>query len=193
MPSSVISCSRSVVAISTRFLVAVVGAALVVALLAALLLREEGAAGGSVKKVWQAKEFTLAMVKPDAVRGGHTGAIIDRTESEGFEIVALKKTHLTLAQAKVFYAEHKDRPFFTALTEFMSSGPVVVMLLSKDDAVASWRALIGATNPTRAAEQTMRRLYGLDGTQNAVHGSDAVATAIVEGSFFFPELLSSLV
>ena len=143
------------------------------------------------RKVWHTKEYTLAIIKPDAVRNKHSGKIIDRIEQEGFDVIALEKRLLTVSQAQKLYAEHQARPFYPKLVEFMTSGPIVVMILSKSNAVRDWRSLIGATNPANAAEQTIRSLYGTDGTQNAAHGSDSLESATREVAFFFPHLISS--
>lgn len=141
----------------------------------------------TIKKVPN-MEHTLAIIKPDAVRAHNSGKIIDRIEQEGFEIVGMKKINLSLAQAQSFYAVHKERPFFGELVEFMTSGPVVVMALAKDNAVKAWRDLMGATNPAQAADNTIRKLYGASVGENATHGSDAPETAAEEVKFFFPEL-----
>ncbi len=133
-------------------------------------------------------EKTFAIIKPDAVKAGYTGKIIDRIESEGFNILGMRKMHMTKAQAEAFYAVHKERPFFGELVEFMISGPVVVMVLAKDGAIKAWRDLMGATNPAQAAPNTLRKLYGASVGENATHGSDAPETAAVEVKFFFPEL-----
>jgi nucleoside-diphosphate kinase len=133
-------------------------------------------------------EKTLAIIKPDAVKAGHTGNMINRIEQEGFAILGLKKMHLTKSQAEAFYAVHKERGFYGELVEFMISGPVVVMTLAKDGAIKAWRDLMGATNPAQAEPNTMRRLYGTSVGENATHGSDAPETAAVEVKFFFPEL-----
>ncbi len=133
-------------------------------------------------------EKTLAIIKPDAVQAMHTGKIIDRIEHEGFTIVGMKKLHMTKAQAEAFYAVHKGRGFFDELVEFMSSGPVVVMALSKNGAIMAWRDLMGATDPAKAAPNTLRKLFGTNIGNNATHGSDAPETAAVEVKFFFPEL-----
>jgi nucleoside-diphosphate kinase len=133
-------------------------------------------------------EKTFAIIKPDAVKAKNSGKIIDRIEQEGFEIVGMKKTHLTKDQAEQFYAVHKERPFFASLVEFMTSGPVVVMTLQKENAIKAWRDLMGATDPAQAPENSLRKLYGTDKGENATHGSDAPETAAVEIKFFFPEL-----
>ncbi|MFN4313377.1 MAG: nucleoside-diphosphate kinase [Chitinophagaceae bacterium] len=131
---------------------------------------------------------TFTMIKPDAFRNGHAGAILDRIIKEGFRIVALKMTKLSTEKAGEFYAVHKERPFYGELVEFMSSGPIVAAILEKDNAVASFRELIGATNPAQAAEGTIRKLYATSVGENAVHGSDSDANAAIEGSFFFSGL-----
>jgi nucleoside-diphosphate kinase len=133
-------------------------------------------------------ERTFGIIKPDAVAAKHTGKIIDRIEQEGFNIVGMKKMHLTKAQAQEFYAVHKDRPFYAELVEFMISGPVVVMALEKQNAIKAWRDLMGATDPAVAEPNTLRKLYATSKGKNATHGSDAPETAAVEVKFFFPEL-----
>lgn len=133
-------------------------------------------------------ERTFGIIKPDAVAAKHTGKIIDRIEQEGFNIVGMKKMHLTKAQAQEFYAVHKDRPFYAELVEFMISGPVVVMALEKQNAIKAWRDLMGATDPAVAEPNTLRKLYATSKGKNATHGSDAPETAAVELKFFFPEL-----
>jgi nucleoside-diphosphate kinase len=133
-------------------------------------------------------EQTLAIIKPDAVASKYTGKIIDRIECEGFGIVGMKKVHLTKQQAEAFYAVHKGRPFYDELTTFMCSGPVVTMALEKENAIQAWRDLMGATDPAQAAPNTLRKLFAKNKGENAVHGSDAPATAKDEIKFFFPEL-----
>ncbi len=133
-------------------------------------------------------ERTFAIIKPDAVKAKYTGKIIDRIEQEGFNIVGMKKLHLTKEQAEAFYAVHKERPFYGELTTFMCSGPVVVMCLEKDNAIKAWRELMGSTDPEQAAPNTLRKLYAKNKGENAVHGSDAPETAKEEIKFFFPEL-----
>ncbi|MBD3273282.1 nucleoside-diphosphate kinase [Candidatus Dependentiae bacterium] len=133
-------------------------------------------------------EKTLAIIKPDAVKAKNSGKIIDRIEQEGFEILGMKKIHLTKEQAEKFYAIHKERPFFESLVEFMTSGHVIVMALQKDNAIKAWRDLMGATDPNEAKENTLRKLYGSNKGENATHGSDALETAATEVKFFFPEL-----
>jgi nucleoside-diphosphate kinase len=131
---------------------------------------------------------TFTMIKPDAMKNGYAGAIIDRVIKEGFKIVALKMTKLSADKAGEFYAIHKERPFYGELVEFMSSGPVIAAILEKDNAVAAFRTLIGATNPAQAAEGTIRKLYATSVGENAVHGSDSDENAKIEGDFFFSGL-----
>ena len=133
-------------------------------------------------------ERTLTIIKPDAVAAGNAGNIIAHLEREGFEIVAMKKISLTPAQAMAFYAVHSERPFYGSLVEFMTSGPIVPMVLERENAISSLREVMGATNPENAAEGTLRKLYATNIEQNAIHGSDAVETAAVERAFFFSAL-----
>lgn len=128
------------------------------------------------------------MIKPDAVSAGHTGAILDHIIKGGFKLVAMKYIHLTKDQAGKFYEVHKERPFYGELVDFMSSGPIVAAILEKDNAVADFRQLIGATNPADAAEGTIRKIYAKSIGENAVHGSDSDENAAIEGSFFFSGL-----
>ena len=130
-------------------------------------------------------EQTLAMIKPDATGRNLIGKIVARIEDEGFVIRAMKKLHLSKAEAECFYAVHKERPFYNDLTAFMSSGPIVALLLERENAIAKWREVMGATNPANADEGTIRKLYALDVEKNSVHGSDAPETAAVESAFFF--------
>jgi nucleoside-diphosphate kinase len=125
------------------------------------------------------------MIKPDAMADGHAGAIIDQIIKAGFRIVAMKQVRLSDAIAGEFYAIHKERPFFGELTEFMSSGPIIAAILEKENAVADFRTLIGATNPANAAEGTIRKRFARSVGENAVHGSDSDENAAIEGSFFF--------
>ncbi len=134
-----------------------------------------------------AAERTLAMIKPDAVRRNLIGKIVAHYENEGFEVVGLKKLHLSLDDARAFYAVHAERPFYESLTEFMSSGPICVLVLERDNAIAHLRQVMGATNPEEAAEGTIRALYAESLEANSVHGSDAPETAAVEIAFFFGE------
>lgn len=128
---------------------------------------------------------TFTMIKPDAVRAGNIGNILQMINAAGFRIVAMKYTNLSLAQAGTFYEVHKERPFYGELTEFMSSGPIVAAILEKDNAVADFRKLIGATNPAQAEEGTIRKKYAASIGENAVHGSDSDENAKIEGDFFF--------
>jgi len=125
------------------------------------------------------------MIKPDAVANGHIGAIINDITSAGFKIIALKYTRLTTETAGKFYEIHKERPFYTDLVNFMSSGPIVAAILEKDNAIEDFRKLIGATNPAEAAEGTIRQKYAKSIDANAVHGSDSNENAAIEGDFFF--------
>jgi nucleoside-diphosphate kinase len=133
-------------------------------------------------------ERTLAIIKPDAMRRRLAGDIIKRIEASGLEIRALKLMHLTLAQAGAFYEVHKARPFYSSLCEYMSSGPVLIAVLTDEGAIARWRDLMGATDPAKAAAGTIRKDFGENIEQNAVHGSDAPETAAHEISFFFSAL-----
>ena len=128
---------------------------------------------------------TFTMIKPDAVKAGHTGAILNQINEAGFRIVALKKTQLTTESAGRFYEVHKERPFFGELVEFMTSGPIVAAILEKDNAVADFRKLIGATNPAEAEAGTIRAKYAKSIGENAVHGSDSDENAKIEGDFHF--------
>jgi nucleoside-diphosphate kinase len=131
---------------------------------------------------------TFTMIKPDAVRNGHIGNILQMINAAGFRIIAMKYTQISLQQAGAFYEVHKERPFYGELTAFMSSGPIVAAILEKDNAVADFRKLIGATNPAEAAEGTIRKLYATSLGENAVHGSDSDENARIEGDFFFSRL-----
>jgi nucleoside-diphosphate kinase len=128
------------------------------------------------------------MIKPDAIKNGHAGAIIDRIIKEGFKIIALKQTRLTEEKAGEFYAIHKARPFYGELVEFMSSGPIIAAILEKENAVSAFRTLIGATDPAKADANTIRKLYAQSVGENAVHGSDSDDNAKIEGDFFFSGL-----
>ncbi len=129
--------------------------------------------------------ITFTMIKPDAVRNGHIGGILNKINEAGFRIVAMKYTKLSIEKAGEFYAIHKDRPFYGELIEFMSSGPIVAAILEKDNAVLSFRQLIGATNPADAAPGTIRALYATNVGENAVHGSDSDENAHIEANFHF--------
>jgi len=132
--------------------------------------------------------LTFAIIKPDAMRAGNTGNIIQRINDSGFKIRALKLVHLTLPQAEGFYAVHRERPFFAGLTEFMSGGPSLVMVLEKEGAVKAWRDLMGATDPAKADEGTLRKQFGGSVGENATHGSDSDENAAVEIAYFFSRL-----
>lgn len=128
---------------------------------------------------------TFTMIKPDAVKNGHIGNILAMITTAGYRIVSLKLTQLSVADAQKFYAIHTERSFFGELVEFMSSGPIVAAILEKENAVADFRTLIGATNPAEAAEGTIRKIYATSLGENAVHGSDSDANAAIEGAFHF--------
>ena len=131
---------------------------------------------------------TFTMIKPDAMKNGHAGKIIDHIIGGGFRIVALKQLQLSANKAGEFYAVHKERPFYGELVEFMSSGLIIAAILEKDNAVADFRKLIGATDPSKADEGTIRKLYATSLGENAIHGSDSDENAAIEGSFFFSGL-----
>jgi len=128
---------------------------------------------------------TFTMIKPDAVEKGHIGAILDKINAAGFSIVAMKYTQLSRQDAEAFYAVHAERPFFDELVTFMTRGPIVAAVLEKDNAVADFRTLIGATNPAEAAKGTIRKLYASSVGENAVHGSDSDENAAIEAAFHF--------
>lgn len=128
---------------------------------------------------------TFTMIKPDATSKGYTGAILDQIIKAGFSVKAMKWTKLTVEQAGQFYEVHKERPFYGELVAFMSSGPIVAAILEKDNAVADFRKLIGATNPAQAEEGTIRKNFAASMGENAVHGSDSDENAQIEGNFFF--------
>jgi len=125
------------------------------------------------------------MIKPDAVAAGNIGAIIDQIIKSGFKLVAMKYTYLSVEKAGQFYAVHKERPFYSALVGFMSSGPIVAAVLEKDNAIEDFRKLIGATDPTKAEAGTIRNLFARSIDANAIHGSDSDENAEIEGNFFF--------
>jgi nucleoside-diphosphate kinase len=133
-------------------------------------------------------ERTLAIIKPDAVENRHVGRIVSRIEEEGFRIVALRLRRMTRDEAEGFYAVHRARPFFASLTAYMSSGPVVTLVLEREGAIAHWRAVMGATDPAKAESGTIRAEMGESIERNAVHGSDAPETAAVETAYFFAGL-----
>jgi nucleoside-diphosphate kinase len=128
---------------------------------------------------------TLCIIKPDAVAARKQGIILQKILDAGFEVLALRRIKLSTEQARAFYAIHAERPFFNELVQFMRSGPVVVVALSGEDAIAKYRHLIGATNPAKAADGTIRKLYGTDVEKNAVHGSDSPENGLRETAFFF--------
>ncbi|MAC93310.1 MAG: nucleoside-diphosphate kinase [Flavobacteriaceae bacterium] len=130
---------------------------------------------------------TLMMIKPDAIENGHIGNILEKVTSAGFSIKALKLTQLTVNDAELFYAVHKERPFFGELVNFMTRGPIVAAILEKENAVSDFRTLIGSTNPAEAAEGTLRKLYASSMGENAVHGSDSDENAALEASFHFSQ------
>ena len=132
-----------------------------------------------------ASNRTFTMIKPDAVKNGHIGAILNQITSAGYKIVAMKYTRLSSGKAGEFYAVHSERPFYGELVEFMSSGPIVAAILEKDNAVDDFRTLIGATNPADAAEGTIRANFATSIGENAVHGSDSDENAKIEGAFHF--------
>jgi nucleoside-diphosphate kinase len=130
-------------------------------------------------------DFTFSIIKPNAVRTGKTGPILAMINEGGFEIAAMRMVKMTLLQAESFYSIHKGKPFFDSLIEFMTSGPVVVMILKHENAVDQFRKLIGATDPAKAEPGTIRRTFAVSVQMNAVHGSDSVENAIKEADFFF--------
>jgi nucleoside-diphosphate kinase len=132
--------------------------------------------------------LTFGIIKPDAVRGGKTGTIIQRITDGGFRVRAMKLIRMTLEEAEGFYEVHRERPFFPELTKFMSSGPCVVMALERKGAVKAWRDLMGATDPAKADEGTLRKEFGGSVGENAVHGSDSEENAAIEISYFFSRL-----
>lgn len=131
-------------------------------------------------------ERTLCIIKPDAVEKRKTGAILARIEEGGFRIVAMRMTHLTRPEAEGFYEVHRQRPFFGELVQFMTRSPVVVAVLERDNAVVAWRDLMGATDPAKAAPDTIRKLFGSNVGENATHGSDSLDNAKREIAYFFP-------
>jgi len=140
-------------------------------------------------------ERTFAIIKPDAFAAGNSGKILSRIYAEGFSVVGLKKLYLSKREAEGFYAVHRERPFFDELTDFMSSGPCLVMVLEAEGAIFKWRELMGSTNPADAAPGTLRKEFGSSVGENATHGSDAPETAAFEIAYFFSglELLFSRV
>ena len=134
------------------------------------------------------RDLTFGIIKPDAVRAGKTGSILQRILDNGFKIRGLKLIHMTRQQAEGFYDVHRERPFFPGLTEFMSSAPCVVMVLEKGGAVKAWRDLMGATDPAKADAGTLRKEFGTSVGENATHGSDSEENAAIEISYFFSKL-----
>ena len=132
-------------------------------------------------------ERTFAIIKPDAVERNLIGKILERIESNGFRIAAMKKNQLSKTQAEGFYYVHKERPFFASLTEFMCSGPIVLLVLEKERAISAWRDLMGATNPEDADAGTIRKDFALNIEKNSTHGSDSAENAVFEISYFFSE------
>jgi nucleoside-diphosphate kinase len=133
-------------------------------------------------------ERTLTIIKPDAVQRQVTGKILARLEAEGFRILGMKMLHMSQQDAERFYAVHRERPFFHSLTSYMASGPVVPVVLQRDNAIQTLRELMGATNPAQAAAGTIRQEFGIDIEKNAIHGSDSLASATTEIPFFFSQL-----
>ena len=128
---------------------------------------------------------TFTMIKPDGVENGHIGGILNMITEGGFRIVAMKLTHMTTQDAKAFYAVHSERPFYGELVEYMTSGPIIAAILEKENAMADFRTLIGATDPSEAAEGTIRAKYAESKAKNAVHGSDSDENATIEANFHF--------
>jgi nucleoside-diphosphate kinase len=133
-------------------------------------------------------ERTFSIIKPDAVAAGHTGEILSLVEIEGFRILALRMTRLSKLQAEGFYAVHRERPFFASLVKFMTSGPLIVMALEREDAITKLREIMGATDPAKAAEGTIRKRYAESIERNCIHGSDGPDTAKTELAYFFSRL-----
>ena len=132
-------------------------------------------------------EKTLALIKPDAVYNLHSGTIIELIERSGFRIASMKKQHLTIEDAQSFYSAHQEKPFFNELVDYITSGPIIAMVLEKENAIADWRTVMGATNPEEASVGSLRQMFGTHIGSNALHGSDAPETAQKEVAFFFPE------
>ncbi len=128
---------------------------------------------------------TFTMLKPDSLENENTGAILEKINTAGFKIVAMKQTQMTIRDAEEFYAVHSERPFFSELVTYMTRGPIVAAILEKENAVEDFRTLIGATNPEEAADGTIRKLYAASISENAVHGSDSDENAAIEGAFHF--------
>ena len=130
-------------------------------------------------------DFTFSIIKPNAVRTGKIGPILAMINESGFEIAAMRMIKLTFSQAESFYSIHKGKPFYEALVEFMTSGPVVVMMLKHENAVEQFRKLMGSTDPSKAEAGTIRKTYGVSVQMNAIHGSDSLENAVIESNFFF--------
>jgi nucleoside-diphosphate kinase len=139
----------------------------------------------AAEKPPMAIERTLCIIKPDAVKKRKAGAILQHLLEEGFNVLAMRQAQLSQREAEGFYSVHRERPFFTALCEFMTSGPVVVVALERENAVAHWRKVIGATDPRNADAGTIRKLYGANLGENAVHGSDSVENGRIECAYYF--------
>jgi nucleoside-diphosphate kinase len=133
------------------------------------------------------KQRTLAIIKPDVVEQRNQGLVLQRILAEGFQVLGMRQLRLRRIEAEGFYAVHQGKPFFDGLCDFMCSGPVVVLALTRDDAIDHWRAVIGATNPADAKEGTIRKQFGTVVSRNAVHGSDSQENGLVECGYFFPE------
>lgn len=133
-------------------------------------------------------ERTLSIIKPDAIERGLTEKIVDRFKKEGFRIVEQKKYHLTIEEAKEFYIEHKDKSFYQSLVQYMTSGPVILMVLERQEAILKNREVMGATDPKKAAPGTIRAEFALSLEKNSVHGSDSLSAAVREIEFFFPRI-----
>jgi len=131
------------------------------------------------------KTYTFSMIKPDAVENGYIGPILDKITSSGFKIIAMKFTQLSLRDAKEFYSIHKSKPFFAELIKFMTRGPIVAIILEKDNAVEDFRSLIGSTDPDKAEKGTIRKLFASSVGENAIHGSDSDENAKIESVFHF--------
>mgnify|MGYP006159865973 CR=1 FL=1 len=131
------------------------------------------------------KSITFSMIKPDGVENGHIGSILEKINKAGFKILALKLTHLTINDAQKFYSVHKERPFYNELVAFITRGPIVAIVLEKENAVDDFRTLIGSTNPKEAAEGTIRKLFASSVGENAIHGSDSNDNASIESGFHF--------
>jgi nucleoside-diphosphate kinase len=137
-------------------------------------------------------QYTLGIIKPNAVSSGYTGKILSKLEDSNFSMEAIRVMRLNSENAGAFYAVHKERPFFPSLVSFMTSGPIVPVVLQKKDAVSEFRRVIGATDPNEAEDGTIRKLYGVSIEENAIHGSDSSENARIEIEFFFPDFFTSI-